>query len=320
VSPIIGTELGTSRSATIPNLHAGTVYTLKMRALSPDGASAYTEQKTFTPLEAPKPAISLNVSIPSPAAGIVTINAGFVSTAGGSTGSVAFRIDGVLLGTDTTAPYTFAVDTKKYENGTHVVHVQATTTQNGVVVVSGKSFTTANVPRSIALSGPALATYDTNATFTAKISGSTQANLLMNQHLTLQRLSGTTWTDVVIISTDTTGTAKLVDHVLTPATYRVKWGTILSPTVVVKVTPVLKITYTKASGRVYFKGTLLPALGQFIALQRIVAGKWTAITGTNSPTFALDAWLPEGSTQWRFTVAATTNTPAITSQTYTLTR
>src|SRR3989339_2070694 len=59
--------------------------------------------------------------------GIVTIS-GTANDAEGGVTSVAFYIDNILKNTDTTAPYTYSLDTTQYTNGTHTIKAVATDT------------------------------------------------------------------------------------------------------------------------------------------------------------------------------------------------
>lgn len=245
---------------------------------------------------------------------MVTINSGFTSALGGKTEGVAFRVDGVLLGTDTTAPYTWPLDTRKYTNGSHVVHVQATTTQDRKVVVSGKSFTFSNV--TLTLDAPTSVTYNTNATFTGQIGGTTA---LSNQRVTLERESNGTWSDVTTLTSNTSGVVKYTAKLLRGYTYRLKLGTSESARRIVSIEPVLTASHTRVVS-VYFKGTLTPDQGQKVLLQILDNGTWrttdTATVASNGTFTGLVAALPRGSSRWRLFVAASGGYTSVTSSYY----
>ncbi len=112
----------------------GGLYTIRLTAT---GLFGSTELSIFdvkigqvsTVNQAPK------VTITAPAAGatvsgIVTVRATLTDDKGVASGRL--YVDGVLVVIDSTAPYTFAWDTKKVANGNHTIKVQATDTDGKV--------------------------------------------------------------------------------------------------------------------------------------------------------------------------------------------
>ena len=101
-------------------------------------------------------------SITSPAAGAivsgtVTISATTSDNVGVAT--VEFLADGVLLGTDTVAPYSFSWDTTKVANGSHTLKSRATDTSGNIGESASVSVTVSNVvsdttPPTVSITNP----------------------------------------------------------------------------------------------------------------------------------------------------------------------
>src|SRR5207247_7311830 len=86
-------------------------------------AAAINTQQTGVDTTAP------TVSVTSPATG-ATVNGSVTITAnatdiGSGVTSVAFYVDGALLSTDATSPYSASWNTKKVINGTHTIYAVA---------------------------------------------------------------------------------------------------------------------------------------------------------------------------------------------------
>lgn len=314
------TDLAT-RSVTLNDLAAGQTYTLMVRAVSADGTGSYGYASEFTTPAPPPPSIALDVKVPSPAAGVVTIDPGFSSVSNGYTVGVELRIDGgTPVATDYTKPYSFSLDTKNYSNGSHRVHVQAKNSQTGVTSVSSKLFTIAN--QTVTLSVPPAVRYNTDATFTAQIGTTTQPSLLDNQSVTLQRYTSGAWKNVATATTNRSGTATHTYRMTRPGKFRMKMADTWSSAKDVDISGTLSASYTKASDRVTFKGTLTPAAGRPVYLERSNgSGNWHPVAQTNDPTFnSLAAFLPQGTTRWRVRSPASEGYTGVTSTTHTITR
>lgn len=103
------------------------------------------------------PSLTVAVSAPATAYGKVAVSSSVSGTNGGRASKVVFRLDGVAVATDTTAPYSFEWDTTRVKDGLHRLDAVATEAATGKAFTSpARSVTVRNYPWGSSVVRPAL--------------------------------------------------------------------------------------------------------------------------------------------------------------------
>jgi hypothetical protein len=176
-SPAIG--LGANlTSLNIPTLNADMSGTARP-ASGPWDVGAYQYVGTSTPDTIPP-----TVSISSPASGaILSGNASPVAaSASDNVGvvKVELYVDGNLVGTDMSSPYTFSLDTTALTNGTHVLSAKAYDAAGNIGTSTPVSVTVSNVSQTLSVSlssSPSSGQAPLATSLTASISGTAQGTI-----------------------------------------------------------------------------------------------------------------------------------------------
>ncbi|MET3109165.1 YD repeat-containing protein, partial [Oxalobacteraceae bacterium GrIS 2.11] len=149
---LLGTAYGAPWSFTATGLYAGS-YAISARVTTTGGTTASTGTSTVT-----VSTVQPNISIASPAYG-TSYNAPAnvpitVSAAGGTfpISSVSYYNNGALLGTSTSAPWSFTAN--GLYAGTYVINAQVVTTGGTVATSNSTTVTVNTVAPTISLSGP----------------------------------------------------------------------------------------------------------------------------------------------------------------------
>ncbi len=125
-----GAQIGTPAGPGFPDsgLAPSTTYQYRVSALDAAGnvsaqSSAFSVTTLALPSDTTPPSCTLTSPAPSTISGTVTMTA----TASDNVGvtSVGFEVDGVEVGIDTTAPYSYTLDTTTIGNGTHALGAHA---------------------------------------------------------------------------------------------------------------------------------------------------------------------------------------------------
>ncbi|AKJ03810.1 Fibronectin type III domain protein [Archangium gephyra] len=127
-------------------------HTLSARATDPAGNQADSAAVSVT-LDNAGPAVALT----SPASGatvgsVVTLQASASDDAG--VARVEFLVDGLLVGSDTTAPYSVAWDSSSWTNGSHTLSARAYDSLNNVATSAAVPVTTKQPTTTVALTSP----------------------------------------------------------------------------------------------------------------------------------------------------------------------
>jgi subtilisin family serine protease len=130
-------------------------YVLTARAYDAAGNLGTSQQVEVTILEeTTPPAISITAPASgTTAVGTVTISASATDASGVS--RVEFLLDGALLGTDTSSPYSYAWDTRTAANGRRTLTARATDTLGNVATSAGVLVTIDSAAPAVAVTSPA---------------------------------------------------------------------------------------------------------------------------------------------------------------------
>jgi len=164
---LLGTDTTSPYSINVADLAAGS-YVLTVKAIDGEGAETTSAARTITVAANSAPTVSLT----TPTAGTYKTPANLTVTATAAAGEVndsitkvEFFANGVLIGTDTTSPYSVAWSPAA---GTYSVTAKATDNLGGETTSAPRAFTiAANAPPTAAISTPAAnAKYAAPASFT----------------------------------------------------------------------------------------------------------------------------------------------------------
>jgi hypothetical protein len=117
----------------------------------------YTNGLTITVQAAQVPAPTVSITAPaigSTISGTATVNANAVPASGATISSCELRVDGGLVGTDTTSPYSWSLNTASYSNGQHTLNVTAID-NGGRKGFSQIVVTFNNIPPTVSFASPA---------------------------------------------------------------------------------------------------------------------------------------------------------------------
>ena len=157
----VDSTMVTNHQVEVKNLAPGTTYHFKIHSTGSNGSSAASNDLSAATMP---DTIAPTVSITSPAAG-ATLSATSTISATASdnvaVASVQFRVDGANVGSPVTStPYTFALNTKTFSDGNHVLTVVATDTSgnsatSATVAVKVNNTTPDTTPPTVSLTAPA---------------------------------------------------------------------------------------------------------------------------------------------------------------------
>lgn len=123
---LVATDTASPYSWSLDTLsYSNAAHTLQVKATD-NGGRKGTAQITVTVSNVANPVVTINT--PTNGAtigGTVTVSITATAGSGASISSVQMKVDGVLMGTDTSAPYSFNLETVPLSKGTHAVDVTA---------------------------------------------------------------------------------------------------------------------------------------------------------------------------------------------------
>ena len=137
-------SLVTSHTVALTSLSANTFYYFRVKSKDAAGNLTTSAGQTFATTNAPDITAPI-VSITAPTSG-ATVSGTITLSATASDpvvsdqvtsglSNVVFKIDGTTIGTDTAAPYTYALDTTALSNGTHTLTARATDGANNLSTI-----------------------------------------------------------------------------------------------------------------------------------------------------------------------------------------
>jgi chitodextrinase len=164
----VGTAVGTSYQDA--GLSPGTAYSYTVSAYDATGNTSAQSVSAGTTTLADTTAPAVNVTSPANGAtlaGATTIVAAATDNVGVT--KVEFLVDGQLQGTDTTSPYSFALDTTTLSDGAHVIVAKAYDAVGNVTTSAPVNVTIANTPISDTSAPSMPAGLSASATSTSQI-------------------------------------------------------------------------------------------------------------------------------------------------------
>jgi chitodextrinase len=141
----VGTVSSDNRTYTFTSLACNTQYTLAVEAQ--DGAGNVSQRTTLNASTAACDTTPPTASLTAPTAGAtlqgnVTLQA--TASDDNAVADVTFKVDGVAVGTDSSAPYSFVWDTRAASNDTHTITAVARDTSNNTTTSAGVTVTVDN--------------------------------------------------------------------------------------------------------------------------------------------------------------------------------